>query len=217
MSAFLIFLIGVIIITISGALAPGPLLFTNLTNAPRWGWKGGIWLSVGHTFIELPLIFLIATGLNFFINNNLLQLITASFGGIVLLLFGIFQINDAIKMTQSQSNPELDASTTPRHPLITGIIFSGLNPYFLIWWLTVGTNLVIEALLLAAFAGVVIMFLSHVWMDYVWLAGTAWLVNKGTNITGSRGYQVLVIFFSIALIFFGIAFLWKAYTLILQV
>ncbi len=213
MNAFLIFLIGVIIITISGALAPGPLLFTNLTNAPRWGWKGGIWLSVGHTFIELPLILLIAAGLNFFINNTLLQLITASLGGIVLLIFGILQINDAMKMTQSKSNSELNTSTTPRHPLITGLIFSGLNPFFLIWWLTVGTNLVIEALLLAAFAGVIIMFLSHVWMDYVWLAGTAWLVNKGTNITGSKGYQVLVILFSIALIYFGITFLWKAYTL----
>ena len=47
-------------------------------------------------------------------------------------------------------------------------------------------------------------------MDYVWLAGTAWFTNKGTNLVGTRGYMVLTLIFAGVLIYFGLTFLWSA-------
>lgn len=204
------FLLTVVIITMSGALSPGPLLVTNLSNAPRWGWKGGLWLSIGHTFVELPLILLVAVGLNFVINNLLLKMIVAAVGGVVLLIFASLQIREVLQSRAETKQFETTPAATSRHPLLAGLIFSGLNPYFLVWWLTVGANLVIEALLIAALAGVFIMFAAHIWMDYAWLTGTAWLANKGTNLVGSRGYTVLMLAFAVFLIYFGLSFCWDA-------
>lgn len=210
MSIFPIFLASVVLITASGALAPGPLLFSNLSHAPRWGWKGGLWLSVGHTLIELPLVVLVAVGLNIFINNPLLQLLTAGFGGTALLVFAGLQIRDALKSGKRADVSESMQVSSSRHPLLAGLIFTGLNPFFLVWWLTAGARLVVDALVLGAFAGVLVMFLAHVWMDYAWLVGTAWLANKGSNLTGSRGYPLLTIVFAVALVYFGVSYVWTA-------
>ncbi len=197
----------------SGALSPGPLLVTNLSNAPRWGWRGGLWLSIGHTLVELPLILLIAVGLNLVINNIMLNMIVAAVGGIVLLLFASLQLRGVLQSRAETEPFEATPAATSRHPLLAGLIFSGLNPYFLVWWLTAGANLVLEALLIAALAGVFIMFAAHIWMDYAWLTGTAWLANKGTNLMGSKGYTVLMLAFAVFLIYFGLSFCWDAFLL----
>jgi threonine/homoserine/homoserine lactone efflux protein len=82
-----------------------------------------------------------------------------------------------------------------------------LNPYFILWWLTVGGNLIIIALEFAALIGVVFMFLCHVWMDYVWLTGVAYFSKKGTNIISLKWYKSLMIIFGAVLIYFGSKFI----------
>ncbi|MFX1575615.1 MAG: LysE family transporter [Promethearchaeota archaeon] len=214
MTPFLLFLFGVILISLSGALAPGPLLFTNLSNAPRWGWKGGIWLSLGHTCVELPVILLIAFGLSFVIYIPFVQFTIASLGGIVLLFFGVLQIREALASTEKIEQEDLAKSKPTRHPFFIGLIFSALNPFFIVWWFTVGATIVLTALLFAALGGVLIMFLSHVWIDYAWLTGTAWATQRGSHLIGSKGYQVLIAFFGLLLIYFGILFCYNAYLLV---
>jgi len=44
--------------------------------------------------------------------------------------------------------------------------------------LTVGSNLILLALEFAALAGVVFMFLCHVWMDYIWLIAVAYFAKR---------------------------------------
>ncbi len=51
------------------------------------------------------------------------------------------------------------------------------------------------------------MYLSHIWMDYVWLIAVAHLAKMGMNIVGAKGYKAVVIVFGAALIFFGLLFL----------
>ena len=204
---------GVILISLSGALAPGPLLFTNLSNAPRWGWKGGIWLSLGHSCIELPVILLIAFGLSYAIYLPLVQIIIASLGCVVLIIFGLLQIRDSLSPKEQVDQVDLAKSKPTRHPFLIGLIFSAFNPFFIVWWFTVGANIVLTALLFAALVGVIIMFFSHVWIDYVWLAGTAWATKQGAHLIGSKGYRILLVVFSILLIYFGIQFGYNAFLL----
>lgn len=204
---------GVILISLSGALAPGPLLFTNLSNAPRWGWKGGIWLSLGHSCIELPVILLIAFGLSYAIYLPLVQIIIASLGCVVLIIFGLLQIRDSLSPNEQVDQVDLAKSKPTRHPFLIGLIFSAFNPFFIVWWFTVGANIVLTALLFAALVGVIIMFFSHVWIDYVWLAGTAWATKQGAHLIGSKGYRILLVVFGILLIYFGIQFGYNAFLL----
>ncbi|MHA2406746.1 MAG: LysE family transporter, partial [Candidatus Hermodarchaeia archaeon] len=108
---------------------------------------------------------------------------------------------------------DLAQTRPPRHPFLIGLVFSGLNPFFVVWWFTVGANIVLTALLFAALFGVIIMFFSHVWIDYVWLAGTAWATKQGAHLIGSKGYRTLLAVFGILLIYFGIQFGYNAFLL----
>jgi threonine/homoserine/homoserine lactone efflux protein len=90
---------------------------------------------------------------------------------------------------------------------LTGLTFTGLNPFFIIWWLTAGANLILLALEFAALPGVVFMFLCHVWIDVVWLTLVAHFAQLGTNIVGHKGYRVILAVFGLALVYYGLTFL----------
>lgn len=92
---------------------------------------------------------------------------------------------------------------------MVGLVFTAVNPFFLLWWATVGTTLTSEALALGAAVGVVTMFAAHVWMDYAWLAGTPVLARRGRKVLG-RWYRVILVLFGVALLYFGASFILSA-------
>ena len=198
----------VVVVTASGALAPGPLFFTNITHGTKSGAKGGLIFSVGHTIFEFGLVLVLALTLQTVANEPLIKIVVGIVGGIALLLFGLLQIRGALKPEPTSASK---IGTSLRHPLLIGTVFTALNPYFLIWWLTVGMTLIVNALALASFAGVLIMYVSHVWMDYAWLTGTAYLAKKGTSLVGGRGYRIIMLVFGAILILFGAYFLLSSY------
>jgi threonine/homoserine/homoserine lactone efflux protein len=100
-----------------------------------------------------------------------------------------------------------NTSKFPANSLILGLAFSGLNPYFILWWLSIGSVLIVQALAFAAIAGILIMYASHVWMDYAWLTLVAHLAKKGQNLMGSRYYRFAVVAFGLILIGYGLQFI----------
>ncbi len=201
------FIATVVVVTASGALAPGPLFFTNIAHGARSGAKGGFAFSVGHTIFELSLVLFLAFTLQIVINEPLITVVVGAVGGAASLVFGFLQIREALA---SKSLSVGETGIKARNALVLGTLFTGLNPYFIIWWLTVGITLIVNALVLASFAGVLIMYVSHVWMDYAWLIGTAYLARRGTSLIGGRGYRVVMVIFGAILILFGLYFLVSA-------
>jgi len=200
----LTFIATVVVVTASGALAPGPAFFANIAQGTKSGAKGGLAFSVGHTIFEFSLVILLAFTLQTVANEPLIKLVVGVAGGAALLIFGFLQIRDALIPKTAVSNMEKIPS---KNPLLLGVLFTGLNPYFIIWWLTAGMPLIENALSLASFAGVLIMYVSHVWMDYVWITGTAYLAKKGTNMAGKKGYKTMMVIFGLILAFFGLYFI----------
>jgi len=198
------FIATVVVVTASGALAPGPLFFTNITYGTKSGAKGGLAFSVGHTIIELSLVIFLALTLQIVINEPSIKLVVGVAGGTALLVFGVLQIRGALT---SKSAVGSEKQPALKNPLLLGTFFTGLNPYFIIWWLTIGLTLIVTALELASFVGVFIMYVSHVWMDYAWLIGTAYLAKKGTSLAGRKGYRILMVIFGAILVCFGLYYL----------
>jgi len=198
------FVATIIIITASGALAPGPLFFATVSHGSRHGAKSGLIFSISHTIVEFSLIMLFALGLLTIASEPIVKIVIGVIGGIVLILFGAVQIYKTIIF-----NPEeLKKPTSSYQRLFfIGLVFTGLNPYFILWWLTVGAKLIIIALEFAALLGVIFMFICHVWMDYVWLTGVAYFAKKGTNVIGLKWYKPLMIIFGAILIYFGVSFI----------
>jgi len=90
-------------------------------------------------------------------------------------------------------------------PILLGVIFSALNPFFLIWWLTVGLKLITDSIHFFGFViGILFLFSFHIWMDYAWLVITSYLIYRGVSILKTKFYSALLISTSTVLAFYGI-------------
>lgn len=198
------FAITVVLITVSGALAPGPLFFVTISQGAKSGTKSGLMFSIAHTLIEFTLVMLLALGLLSVANEPVVRLAVGIAGGVALLVFGAMQIRGSFSYKSDEVKPR---QMTDRKLLLIGLAFTGLNPYFIIWWLTIGANLILLALEFAGLAGVVFMYVCHVWMDYAWLMLIAAFAKRGAKILRFKWYRVLMAVFGAVLIYFGFSFL----------
>jgi len=205
MEQLLGFAIVVIVISASGVLSPGPLFTANIFYGLKGGAKAGLKMAYGHTLVELPLVLLL--GLGAFSLETIPEFRTyiAIIGALGLFVFAGIQLKQIFKNSLKPINE-------PKHgPFLAGIFLSALNPFFIIWWLTIGLKLISDALIFWSFWGILIMFLLHIWMDYVWLSSTALVSSRISKILSNRNFKVLVIGLSVVLVYFGITFLIDAF------
>lgn len=202
------FIATVVLVTASGALAPGPLFFATVSHGTKSGARGGLAFSIGHTLVEFPLVLLLALVFGEvageIAGEPAVRVSTGVVGGLFLIVFGAVQIR---RFLASKTDSSDYGGIPSRNPLLLGLVLTGLNPYFIVWWLTVGSKLVVDALAFASLLGVILMYVSHVWMDYAWLTIVAHFANVGTKIVGARWYRVAMIVFGVVLVYFGLTFL----------
>ena len=195
------FAILVIIISASGVMSPGPLFAANITYGLREGVKSGVKIAIGHSIVELPLVILLGIGVFSLEIFPEFRTIISIFGAITLFVFAGIQIKTILGKNKN-------ISIKPKQgPIVTGILLSALNPFFIVWWLTIGFKLISDAMLIWAFAGILIVFVFHIWMDFAWLGITAFLASKSRKIISNRNYKIMILVLSLTLIYFGIMFL----------
>lgn len=203
MTTLLEFALTVITISVSGVMSPGPLFTANVAYGIRGGWKTGIKMACGHTVVELPLVILLGIGAISFTAFPQFREYIAILGAISLFVFAGLQVRTTLR--------ESSSGNLPKHgPFFIGILFSVLNPFFLIWWITIGFKLISDAILLYSFVGIGIMFGFHIWMDYTWLGAVGFLSSRGKKILSTKNYKVFMIALSGVLVYFGINFLVQA-------
>jgi len=195
------FAVLVIVISASGVLAPGPLFAATVSYGLREGTRAGFKMAIGHTIVELPLVILLGIGVFSLESFPEFRTIISIFGAITLFVFAIIQIRTTLR------GKELALSNPKQGPLIAGIVLSALNPFFIIWWLAIGFKLISDAMLMWSFAGILIVFVLHIWMDYAWLGTVSFLASKSSKILSNKNYKIVMIGLSLMLIYFGITFL----------
>ena len=201
MSDIIEFAIIVIIISASGVMSPGPLFAANITYGLKQGTKAGIKIAIGHSLVELPLVILLGIGILSLEIFPEFKTIISILGAITLFVFAFIQIKSTLKKNKKSE------TKLKQGPIITGILLSALNPFFIIWWLTIGLKLISDAMAIWAFVGILIVFVLHVWMDFVWLGSTAFLISKSKKIISNTNYKIIMLALSAVLIYFGITFL----------
>jgi len=203
MIQFFEFAILVIIVSVSGVMAPGPLFAANVAYGLKGGVKTGIKMAIGHTIVELPLVILLGIGVFSLEIFPEFRTIISILGAITLFVFATIQIKTVLRKEKIKiSNPK-------QGPLIAGILLSALNPFFIIWWLAIGFKLISDAMMLWSFGGILIMFVLHIWMDFVWLGAVSFFASKSSGILSNRNYKVLMLGISGMSVYFGITFLIK--------
>jgi threonine/homoserine/homoserine lactone efflux protein len=198
------FAVTVIILSASGALAPGPLFFVTVSHGIKSGTKSGILFSIAHSLVEFTLVMLLALGLLSVANVPAVRLAVGVAGGLALIVFGAMQIRGSFSYKPEETKTGQGAT---RRLFLIGLALTGLNPYFIVWWLTIGANLIFISLEFAGLAGVVFMFVCHVWVDYAWLILVSAFAKRGAKILRFKWYRVLMAVFGLVLIYFGLSFI----------
>ena len=151
----------IILVSVSGVFSPGPLLFANLALSKYGGFWSGIKIAVGHTIIELPVIillslpFVVLSPINLtFSTTKIITFIAGAF----LIIFGILYVVRTIR-TRGSPNSPINTSRI-ENPYLAGIMFTSLNPFFIVWWTTVGVKLISDSISLLGYpAGIASLFL----------------------------------------------------------
>jgi threonine/homoserine/homoserine lactone efflux protein len=211
----------VIFISVLGVLSPGPLFFANLIYGSKEGFYSGVKIASGHTIVELLLVILLAAGIfgfsSFKLTSESIRII-GLVGGTAIIIFSISQItniikrrrnidvaNDNNKSSYSYFSKISNKCIRLERPFIIGLAFTALNPFFIIWWLTVGLKLISDSVYLFGIVeGILILFSFHIWMDYAWLSVTAYLMSKGRLILKERLYQYFLLSISFVLASYGL-------------
>jgi threonine/homoserine/homoserine lactone efflux protein len=211
------FSLQVILVSTSGVLSPGPLFFINLLYGSRYGSFVGLKIASGHAIVEFPLIIVLSYSLYTFSSLNVSDTtfkVIGMIGGIFILIFSILQINSILqdkKSTTTESKGITNTKFNIRNPILAGFIFTILNPFFLVWWLTIGSKMISDSLVnFGIVEGTSLVFFSHIWMDYFWLWFTSFMINKGKSVIKEKIYRIFVFAISVILGMYGVYLLFMS-------
>lgn len=187
------------LIGFSGAASPGPLLTVTVTETIRKGKISAILLIVGHSLLEAIFLFGLLVGLKDFFKPDLVQGIIGFLGGIFLLWMGISIFLGAWKNTLilnlHDSNTELRYGA-----LLEGIVVSLSNPFWTIWWVTVGASYLIFSLKTGV-AGISSFYFGHILADFVWYGIIILALSAGRKYINQRYYRILLYVCGLFLLF----------------
>jgi threonine/homoserine/homoserine lactone efflux protein len=187
------------VIGLTGALAPGPTLVATINASIAGDWTTGMKVSLGHAIVELFLVILILLGLATVALPY--TTVIAGIGGIALVVFGILTIKGSRKATMRTSEVQ-----TIANPYMAGLVTSAANPYFWIWWLSIGSAMVIAGLEGGlALAGA--FMVGHWTADIAWYSLVSTGVSKGKTLFSDTVYQKIMGLCGIFLIVFGVYYL----------
>lgn len=201
------------VISLSGAAAPGPLMMVAMTRGLRHGPTTGLWVTLGHGLLEVALVAAVAFGLAQALHTRLWTTAIAGAGGIVLLAMGLTQLRAAwLPHVAAGVGPSAKVQTearawSPRRgAVLAGVAATASNPYWYVWWLTVGATLISRAQA-AGNGALPVFYAGHLLADGGWLTLVAWLIARGRSVLSERGYRFLLSTLAVFLIGFGIFFL----------
>lgn len=202
MVSLLFFLIQVVVISLSGVMAPGPVTAAAVAMGTRSRWAGTL-IAVGHGIIEFPLMILIMLGMDKLLKSTNAKIIIGLAGGVFLVIMAIQMLRNLRSAQKEQ------AKVTKSTPVLAGVILSAGNPYFLLWWATIGLALATTAKGFGIWA-FGLFAVVHWLCDFVWLGVLSWASFKGSGLLGPRSHRIVLLICSLALLIFGVVFIYTA-------
>lgn len=190
----LLILLSVAVISLTGVMQPGVMFAMTVAKSYRSPWVG-VQIALGHAVIEIPLMLLIYFGLARFFESDPVQIGLSLFGGAMIIWLGI-------SMFRLRAQVTVMGKDLPYNAFVAGILTSALNPFFILWWATIGSMLIMK-IIDFGIVGLVSLMAVHWLCDLVWLSLVSVFVNKTQSLWGRGFQQGLFITCSLLLLGFG--------------
>ena len=177
---------------------PGPLLTATISESSRRGFIAGPLLITGHTILELALVIALLLGLAPFFQQPVVFAAIALIGSVILfcMAFGMFRSLPSLHLSWEGDHKRRS------HPIISGILMSVANPYWIIWWATIGLGYILYSWRFG-FWGIAFFFAGHILADLVWYSLIAAAVAGGRHFLTDRLYRSLIAFCAVFLVVFA--------------
>ncbi len=196
-ASFGLFLLSAAGISLSGVMMPGPLTAATIAKGYREQ-NAGIFIALGHAVIELPLMALIYFGFaQFFASPDVKRAIGLA-GGLMLIFMGLMVLRSMRKNLG-------EAADLPYSPLVTGMMLTGANPYFFLWWATIGIALIVTAAQFGIW-GLVIFAVVHWSCDLVWEQCVSMSVFRTRHLWTQKVQRIVFGVCAAVLVGFGVWF-----------
>jgi threonine/homoserine/homoserine lactone efflux protein len=189
------------LISLSGVLMPGPLFAVTLKKAAKSKIAGAL-IAVGHGIVEFPLMFLIFFVLSQFDIPSAVQVAVGLVGGFLMIFMGLQTFRNRHKSEEAHVSLKRDS-------VLAGVYTTAVNAGFILWWLTIGTTLILNAQLFglvgfSVFAGV------HWLCDFSWYTTAALVIFKSQRFWTERTKMGIMFFCVAVFIGFGAYFMGSA-------
>ena len=194
------------IIALSGAMMPGPLLTATISHSTSRGMIAGPLLILGHGILELVLIIALISGLEPYVKNNTFFFVVGISGSIILvwMAYGMFRALPQLHLDWQSTGQNQQGIM-----VIDGILLSLANPYWSIWWASIGLGYIFHAMKFGI-NGVICFFVGHILADLAWYASISFAVSKGRSLLNDRLYRQIIAVCATFLMGFAGYFLYSA-------
>lgn len=192
----------------SGAMMPGPLLAVCIAEAAQRGFWTAPALVAGHGTLEIMLVAALTAGLGALLQRRGVSTAIAAIGGLVLIWMG-----QDIARAAWQGSVSLELApgqgAGPAGPFLAGIVVSASNPYFILWWATIGASYVALARA-SGTAGLAAFFTGHILADITWYLLIGFLVASGRRLLDDVIYRGVLAVCGVFLLGLGAYFVYSA-------
>jgi len=140
-------------------MLPGPMTAATIAKGYR-NKNAGALIALGHAVIELPLIAAMYLGIGHFLGLPAVVNGIYIVGGVALFYLGF-------RMFRTAGDAPEEVGGLPASSVVTGIVVTGTNPAFYVWWITLGAALIAGAARFGV-TGVVLLAVVHWPCDLIW-------------------------------------------------
>jgi threonine/homoserine/homoserine lactone efflux protein len=186
------------VIALSGALMPGPVLTVTISESTKRGFWAGPLIILGHGILELALVVLLLLGLGPYLSKDIVFGVVGVCGAAILMwmALGMFRSIPSLKLNLE---PGEEAGG---NPVRSGVLMSLANPYFTIWWATIGVGYIVYAMKFGA-VGVIAFFAGHISADFAWYSVVSFTISRGRSLISDGLYKRIIGFCASGLVIFS--------------
>jgi threonine/homoserine/homoserine lactone efflux protein len=205
------------LVALTGAMAPGPLLTYTIIKSVKTNRRGylmGAWIILGHAVIEMGIILLLLSGFSFIFHNVIFMRAVGVIGGFILLCFGTSIVINVCRNkipTEFLSVSENKTEEAPQsiqgfdNPVLGGALVSMSNPYWWIWWATIGFAFMVQFdISFYNWPKLIAFFIGHEAGDLIWYLLISGFAFFGVRFLNKKIYYAILITCGIFMIIFGI-------------
>ena len=182
-----------LLMSLSGALMPGPMLTYTVSRTlatTRRSWLTGARVVAGHAAIESLLVVALSRGVLGFLRAPAAVKAIAAVGAALLIYMGVSLLRETVRGQAVQLSGPAPGPAPGRRtsfasrvpPVAAGVLVSVSNPYWWIWWVTIGAAFLVRYdVTFRRWPGLLAFFVGHEMGDLGWFLAVSIALGLGRS------------------------------------